>query len=240
MQRRGERIGERGFRAVRALQPVQHRRLELGLGRAVPEPGERGGDLGASNLPSEWNEWRVGGARAQHDLLGIARGVQEPRVVAFREVVVVARDPEHGNHGHLARPFEPPCQGDRRQRLVDRVEGTGEETWLLAGRDDEHLTRRQPLATRPGRGGGDHAGVHAPRRESRRRQRERCDRSRDDARNHSSLVTRPRRRLLEKRIPRSLVPATRPARDPPCAPSPQGTLPVPNDTRSPPAGAATP
>ena len=172
----GERVRQRGLGAVPSLEPLDHAGLEFGLGRAVLELGQRRDDLLTTGLPCDGDERRLGRPLAQYDLDQLTPGVQEPGVIRLGEIVVVPRDPEHRHDGHPPLPLEAARQRDRRQGLVDGVERPGEEPGLLAGREDQDVARREPIARRPRKRGRNHVRRYAPRYQPRLGEHERCDR----------------------------------------------------------------
>src|SRR5438067_2647389 len=177
-----EGVGERGFRTIPPPQPFEHASLEFGVGRALLDLPQRVGDLRATRLARQRQHRSLGRALAQRYLSGLAVLVEEPGVIRLGEVVVVPRDPEHGDHRRAPLARDPPGERHRREGLIDGVQRTSEEPRLLAGRDDEYLTRGELIAPRPREGRRDHVGFHAPWHERRRRQREWSDRRRHDAR----------------------------------------------------------
>src|SRR5205814_1946111 len=185
---RSSTLGERRSGASTATRSSCARVKRSPLRRVTPERGRRGGAPRTTGPARDRDERRTRRTLAQHDLHEVTAGVQEPGVVRLGEVVVAPPPPEPRYDGHPPLPLEAARQRDGRQRLIDGVEWPGEEPRLLAGRDDQHVARREPIARRPpaGERGGDHVRRHPPRREPRRGERERCDRRCHYPRNHPS------------------------------------------------------
>ena len=158
----GEGIGEGRLRPIGGRQPGEDGTLEFAVGRAGSQllEGRRHGV--PAQLPPQRQLRRLGGALAQEDSRRFPAAVQEPRVVRFGEVVVVAGDPEHRNDRHAALLLEPAGQRDRGEGLVDRVERAREQTGLLARGDAQDLARGEAVAARSRQARGDDFVRHAP------------------------------------------------------------------------------
>ena len=111
-------------------------------------------------------------------------------MIGLGEVVIVPGNPEHGNHRHTAVALQALRQCDGGERLVDRVQGAGEQPGLLPGGDAQHFTGGEPLAPRAGKTGGEDVRSDAPRLAGGRPRRRRADRGGDDAGNHERAPTR--------------------------------------------------
>ena len=128
---------------------MPHVRLAFGIGKRGIEGVERRPDLGAQQLAKQRQLWRLMRALAQHDLDQLAIAPEHRRVIGLGEIVIVSGDPEHRHHRHSALPLDAPGQGDRRQRLVDRVQRPGEKRGLLPRRDRQYFPAGQAVAAGP-------------------------------------------------------------------------------------------
>ncbi len=79
----------------------------------------------------------VSGARRERPLDEGTGGVCPRCATGFGVVVIVAGEPEHGNHRSVPPRREFACKGHRGDRLVNGVERPAEESRLLASGDDE-------------------------------------------------------------------------------------------------------
>jgi hypothetical protein len=114
--------------APQCRKPVQHRGSE----RFAVHRGER-----CFRRPR-------GKARPGHRSVG----PDPPCVVGFREVVIVARAPEHRDHRTRPALLENRRERRRRKRLVHRVQRPGEQRRLLSRGQHQHVRSPQPLAQR--------------------------------------------------------------------------------------------
>jgi hypothetical protein len=82
--------------------------------------------------------------------LGQAVGVGDVRDARLREIRVVGRGPEYRRHRHAEPGFERIGEGQRGDRLGQRIEGTAEQARLLTGGDDDALPAARPAETLSG------------------------------------------------------------------------------------------
>ncbi len=131
----GERRCEVVFGAIVPFEPRQHPGTELGFRRVGHQRGHDRGDLGTQRLPIERSQGIVRVPRPQLHAVDLVVQPEEVQMVGFGEVMVVAGHPEHRDDRSFNRGLEGLGEGDRRERLVDREQRTGEESRLLTGGD---------------------------------------------------------------------------------------------------------
>jgi hypothetical protein len=84
-------------------------------------------------------------------------------VVRLIPVVVLGSNPEEGKNGAVEKGLQGLGQANSRQRLVEAVEGAGEQAGLLTGGDEKAAFRQEPVQALSGGMGGclDHPGCPA-------------------------------------------------------------------------------
>jgi len=136
LQGGGEGVGQVHLGPVGRGEPVERASREFSVRKARPQALERGRHFGPAGLAEEGQLRGAARPLPEHDGLEVARGVDHRRVIGLREVVIVARHPEHRDHGDLPLPLQALRDGNGGEGLVDGVERTGEEARLLPGGDD--------------------------------------------------------------------------------------------------------
>ena len=175
IQRFGPSVGQVHLWPVARRQPLPNVGLALRIGQRGIQCVERRADIRSQRLAKQRQLRRVVRALAQSDLDRLAVPPQYPGVVGFREIVIISRDPEHGDDRDAALPLDPIRQCDRRQRLVHGVQRACEQSRLLPGRNGQHFAVGEPVSARSREHRGERIRVDAAGCAGRKRSRRHGD-----------------------------------------------------------------
>ena len=116
----------RAHRLARRVRPLDHRHRVIGERQAGQSAlAVRRAEYPARAMPpTGWDPLSSGPRHLNLHRLMI--GAENPRMVDLGEIVIFRRQPEHGHGGNAARR-QFPRRFDRRERLVNRVGGTGKQ-----------------------------------------------------------------------------------------------------------------